>query len=364
MDIYEKLGVKTFINARGTQTRFGGAIMLPAVVDAMVAASKSSVYLAELQDVVGARIAAMTQNEAAIVTCGAAAGIVLSVSACMTGDDRKKMASLPDTRGMKNEVIVQRHMRFEEDCALKQTGARIIEIAAAGPLGEAELAAAIGPATAAIFTTPWIGSKTIPLRSVVRLARQRKIPVIVDAAAELPPSENLWKFTKEMGADLAIFSGGKGLRGPQSSGLAVGTRNLIEAMKMQASPHCYIGRPMKVGKEEMVGLYTAVECLFATPDQERKDLFARRMDHIETRLRPFRFLEFKRDGSGIIINWDEAACATTAEEVAVRMRSGKPGIECGCWNGLNLNMALLQAGEEEIVASRLSEIMGLMKEQG
>ena len=358
MDIYEKLGVRTFINARGTQTRFGGAIMLPAVIDAMVAASKSSVYLAELQDVIGARLAAMTQNEAAMVTCGAAAGIVLAVSACMTGDDRKKMASLPDTRGMKNEVIVQRHMRFDEDCALKLTGARLIEIAAGGSRGEAELAAAIGPGTAAIFTTPWTGSKTIPLHRVVPIALQRTIPVIVDAAAEVPPSENLWKFTKEAGADLAIFSGGKGLRGPQSSGLVVGRRQLIEAMKMQASPNCYIGRPLKVGKEEMVGLYLAVECLLATPDEERKELLARRMRHIETRLRPFRFLGFKRDGSSIILNWDEAALAMTAEAVAVRMRSGKPGIECVGSNGLHLNMAPLQAGEEEIVAARLAEIMG------
>jgi L-seryl-tRNA(Ser) seleniumtransferase len=357
MDIYEKLGVRTFINARGTLTRFGGAIMLPAVVDAMVAASKSSVYLGELQDVIGARIAAMTQNEAAMVTCGAAAGIVLAVSACMTGDDRKKMACLPDTNDMMNEVIVQRHMRFDEDCALRQTGARIIEIAEAGSLGEAELAAAIGPRTAAIFTTPWIGSKTIPLHRVVRLARQRNIPVIVDAAAELPPSENLWKFTKGMGADLAIFSGGKGLRGPQSSGLVVGTKQLIEAMKMQASPHCYIGRPMKVGKEEMVGLYAAVECLLATSDQERKDLFAKRMLHVETCLRHLRFLRFERDGSCIIIRWDATDRAATAEEVAVRMRSGKPGIECTGGNGLRLNMAPLQIGEEEIVASRVAEIM-------
>jgi L-seryl-tRNA(Ser) seleniumtransferase len=278
----------------------------------------------------------------------------------MTGEDRKKMASLPDTQGMKNEVIVQRHMRFDEDCALKQTGARMIEITEAGSWGEAELAAAIGPRTAAIFTTPWIGTKTIPLRDVIRIARPRKIPVIVDAAAELPPAENLWKFTREMGADLAIFSGGKGLRGPQSSGLVVGTKPLIEAMKMQASPHCYIGRPMKVGKEEMAGLYTAVECLLATPDQERKDLLEKRMLHIESRLRQLSFLKFERDGGCLIIRWDETARAATAEAVGAQLRAGKPGIECGCSNGLRLNMATLQPGEEEIVAARLTEIMGLM----
>jgi uncharacterized pyridoxal phosphate-dependent enzyme len=358
MDVYEQLGVKAFINARGAYTRFGGAIMLPEVVDAMVSASKSSVHLGELQDAIGTRIAAMTQNEAAMVTCGAAAGIVLAVSACMTGDDRTKMAKLPDTSGMKNEVIIQRHMRFDEDCALKLTGARLIEIAEAGSLGEAELEAAIGPMTAAIFTTPWIGPKTIPLRSVVRVARQHSIPVIVDAAAELPPVHNLWSFTKEVGADLAIFSGGKGLRGPQSSGLVVGKQPLIEAMKMQASPHCYIGRPMKVGKEEMIGLYKAVECLLATPDQERKGLFEKRMLHVETRLRHFNFLRFEREGSTLVISWDKTARATPAEEVVVRMRSGKPAIECSSSTGLRLNMAILQTGEEEIVASRVAEIMG------
>ncbi len=363
MDIYEKLGVRTMINARGAHTRFGGAIMLPEVVDAMVAAGKSSVYMGELQDAVGARIAAMTQNEAAMVTCGAAAGIVLAVAACMTGDDRKKMASLPDTRGMKNEVIVQRHMRFEEDCALKQTGARLIEIGGAGAAGEAELAAAIGPQTAAVFTTPWIGPKTISLRRIIGLARPRNIPVIVDAAAELPPAKNLWRFTKDEGADLAIFSGGKGLKGPQSSGLVVGRKPLIEAMKMQASPHCFIGRPMKVGKEELAGLYAAVECLLATSDQERAELHEKRMAHLEGRLRHLAFLKFGRDGSSLIVYWDEATCGTTTDVVAEQMRKGTPRIECSDGNGLRLNVTLLQPGQEDIIAARLAEILESLKFQ-
>ncbi len=358
VDIYGKLGVKTFINARGTLTRLGGAIMLPAVVDAMAAASRASVYIEELQEAIGARLAAMTRNEAAIVTNGAAAGIVLAIAACMTGDDRKKMASLPETSGFKNEVIVQRAMRFDEDCAMKLTGARIIEISNAGSRGVAELSAAIGPRTAAIFTTDWTGPTTIPLQNIVPMARERGVPVIVDAAAGLPPAENLWKFTCELGADLAVFSGGKGLRGPQNSGLVVGRKRLIDAMKMQAAPHCYIGRPMKVGKEEMVGLYTAVECLLATPDLERQSRDEKRRLHIETRLRHLDFLRFEREGSRVTIRWNEKDRAKTAQEVAVAMRSGTPAIECACSEGLHLNMATLQDGEEDVVATRLAEILG------
>jgi L-seryl-tRNA(Ser) seleniumtransferase len=358
MNIFEQLGVKTFINARGTFTRLGGAIMPPAVVEAMVAASKSSVYIEELQDAIGARIAAMTRNEAAIVTSSAAAGIVLAIAACMTGDDRKKIARLPDTTGMRNEVIVQRHMRFDEDCALRQTGARIIEIEAAGALGIAELEKAINANTAAIFTTNWIGPKTLPLSAVIPIGRRHNVPVVVDAAAELPPAENLWKFTTELGAALAIFSGGKGLRGPQSTGLVVGTKGLVEGMKMQSSPNCYIGRPMKVGKEEMVGLYTAIECFLAQTDEERRALNEKRRLLIAARLRRLKALTFKHAESRLIIQWDECGDTVTAEEVAALMRSGNPAIECSCSEGVQINVATLQEGEEEVVAARLAEILG------
>jgi len=358
VDIYAKLGVRTFINARGPLTRMGGAIMPPEVIDAMVTASKSSVYLAELQDAIGARIAAMTGNEAAMVTNGAAAGIVLAIAACMTGDDRKKMASLPDTNSCKNEVIVQHHMRFSEDCALRNTGARLVEIDGAGAHGIAALKAAIGPKTAALFTTDWTGSRTISIHDLVPIAREHNLPVVVDAAAGLPPAKNLWKFTREMGADLAIFSGGKGLRGPQSSGLVVGTKQLIDAMKMQSVPHCYIGRPMKVGKEEMVGLYAALECLLATPDEERNEQLEKLRRQIESRLRHFAFLKFENDGDRLTIKWNESARAMTAEDVAARMRSGTPAIECSCTEGLHLHVSMLRDGEAEIVAARLAKIFG------
>jgi uncharacterized pyridoxal phosphate-dependent enzyme len=341
------------------KTRFGGAIMLPAVVDAMVAASRSSVYMTELQDAIGARIAAMTGNEAAMVTCGAAGGIVLAIAACMTGDDRKKMESLPDTSLMNNEVVVQRRLRFDEDCSLRQTGARLVEIREGGSLGVAELEAALNSRTAAIFMTEGGGPGSIPLSRVVPIARRHGVPVVVDDAGGLPPAKNLWKFTREMGADLAIFSGGKGLRGPQSTGLVVGKKRLVEAMKMQASPHCYIGRPMKVGKEEMVGLYAAVECLFATTDRARRDSLEKQRLCLEARLRHLQYLGFKHEGSGgLSITWDETARLGTAKEVAERLRSGNPAIECSSQDGLYFDVENLQAGDEEIIAARLLEILG------
>jgi L-seryl-tRNA(Ser) seleniumtransferase len=346
------------INARGMKTRFGGAIMLPAVVDAMVAASKSSVYMEELQDVIGARLATMTRNEAAMVTNGAAAGILLAIAAAMTGDDRKKMERLPDTSGMKNEVIVQRRLRFNEDCAMRQTGARLIELAGAESSGLAELEAALGPRTAAIFTTEATGPGVIPISRLVPIARRHGVPLIVDNAGGLPPAENLWKFTAEMGADLAIFSGGKGLRGPQGSGLVVGNKQLIEAMKLQASPHCYIGRPLKVGKEEMVGLYTAVECLLAASPRERADLHEKRRRHIERRLGHFSFLRFRHEADRLSLQWDETARGVTAGEIATRMRSGNSPIECsGGGDGLHFNVENLQTGDDEIIAARLAEIL-------
>jgi L-seryl-tRNA(Ser) seleniumtransferase len=183
--------------------------------------------------------------------------------------------------------------------------------------------------------------------------------VIVDAAAALPPSENLRKFTQDHGADLAIFSGGKGLRGPQGTGLVVGSKRLIDAMKPQASPHCLIGRPMKVGKEDMVGLYIAVELLLAVPDHTWPDLYAERRRHLETRLRPLRWLTFKLEGSRLTLAWPKSAHALTPEAVATHLRTGRPAIECSSSpEALHFDLQSLQDGDSERIATRLAEILG------
>ena len=270
MSIYDELGIRPLINASATLTRLGGSVMPPEVVQAMVEASKNFVNLDELQRAVGERLAQMTHNEAAYVSTGAAAGLALATAACVAGTDPKAIAQLPDCTGLKNEVIVHKSHRNGYDHAIRQIGVKLVEIGMAMNTFPWELEAAINDKTAAIF---WFqgaisGRGDLPLETVIEIANRHNVPVVVDAAAQLPPVENLWRFT-QMGAALAIFSGGKDLHGPQASGLVVGRKDLIAAMRVNGSPNHSIGRPMKVGKEEMVGLLTAVK-LYLERDHEAR----------------------------------------------------------------------------------------------
>lgn len=260
MSIYEDLGVRPVINASATLTRLGGSVMPQPVVAAMARAAESFIDLTELQARVGERIAALTNNEACYISSGAAGGITLSVAACMTSTDPAAIAQLPDTTGLKNEVIVHRTHRNGYDHAARATGAKLVEIGLAHTTQEWELTAAIGPRTACVlyFAGAHFAGAALPLERVVALAHERGVPVIVDAAAQIPPISNLWHFTRDLGADIAIFSGGKGLRGPQSSGLILGSKAIIEGCRANGAPNHSIGRALKVGKEEMIGLLTTV----------------------------------------------------------------------------------------------------------
>ena len=258
MTIYESLGVRRVINASATLTRLGGSLMPPAVVAAMVEASGAFIDLPELQRKVGERIAELTHNEAAFISSGAAAGITASVAACIAGTDPALIGAFPYLEGVeRTEVIVWHSQRNGYDYAARQTGARLFAI---GP-EEGELEEAINTRTACIlwFAGAHYARDAMPIEEVVRIAHERGIPVVVDAAAQIPPISNLWHFTRDVGVDIAIFSGGKGLRGPQSSGLVLGRSELIEACRANSSPNQTIGRPMKVGKEELAGLLAAVE---------------------------------------------------------------------------------------------------------
>ncbi len=260
MGIYEELGIRPVINATATLTKLGGSVMPPEVVAAMQDAAHCFVDLEELQVKVGARLAELTHNESAYVAAGAAAGITLAVAACLTGMDRALMDRLPNTTGMKDEIIVFKSHRNGYDHAARMVGVKMIEIGTATHTDTAELETAINDKTAAFlwFQGGMSGRADFPLQTVIDICTARGVPVLVDAAAQLPPVENLWRFT-QMGATCAIFSGGKDLRGPQSSGLVVGKKWLIDAMRPNGNPNASIGRPMKVGKEEMVGLLTAVK---------------------------------------------------------------------------------------------------------
>lgn len=260
MSLYSDLNVRPVINAAATLTRLGGSLLPPEVLSAMDDASRHFVDLEDLQRRVGERLAMVTHNEAAYVATGAAAGIALSVIACMVGTDRAAMQRLPDTSGLKDEVVVFKSHRNGYDHAVRMTGARLVEIGTEAHTEPAELERALGERTAAFvwFQGAMTGRGDFPIENVLAICSARGVPVIVDAAAQLPPVDNLWRFT-QLGAACAIFSGGKDLSGPQASGLIVGRRSLIEAIRPLGSPNQGFARPMKVGKEELVGLLAAVE---------------------------------------------------------------------------------------------------------
>jgi L-seryl-tRNA(Ser) seleniumtransferase len=225
-------------------------------------AAGSFVDMHDLQRVVGRRLAELTRNEAAYVSTGAAAGIVLATLAAMNRGELETIARAIETGDSpRDEVIVQRVHRIPYDPAIRLAGARIIDIGNRLQTFPWELEAAITPRTAMVFFAAGVhlAPGALGLEEVVEIAHRHGVPVVVDAAAQLPPTENLWRFTRELGADLAIFSGGKDFHGPQASGLMVGTEEMIAAVAMNGSPYQRLARPMKVGKEEMIGLLTAVE---------------------------------------------------------------------------------------------------------
>jgi len=266
MDVYARLGVAPIINCATTYTRLGGSLPPPAVVDAMARSARCFVDVFALQAAAGRHLAQITGNDAAYISNGAAAGLALAAAACITGDDVAKMARLPtDLSGLKNEIVVHRVQRNWYDFAVRQTGATLVEIGHSMETAPWELDAAITDRTAAVFyfAGEHLNHNTLPLAYVVERAHARGVPVVVDAAAQIPPVSNLTAFTRGQGADLVIFSGGKGLNGPQNSGLVLGRADLIHAMTLNGPPNQRIGRPMKVAKDAIVGLVTAVELALA-----------------------------------------------------------------------------------------------------
>lgn len=258
--IYERLGVRPIINARGTHTRLGGSLMSPRVLDAMRDAASSYVVLDELQARASALIARATGAEAGFVTGGAAAGLLLGTAACIAGGDPGKIERLPDTRGMANEALMFRAHRNGYDQSVRAAGATIVDVGYAHATLPYQLEAAIGEQTALLvyLVAPWASRGALALEESCAIAHRHGVPVLVDAAATLPPAENLRRFITA-GADLVIFSGGKGLNGPQSSGILAGRTDLVAAAIQNGSPRHSVGRAGKAAKEDIVGLMVALE---------------------------------------------------------------------------------------------------------
>lgn len=275
--IFDRLGVAPIIHAMGTTTRYGGTMMPPEVVQSMVEASQCLVDMDELNRKAGEVVARATGAEAGMVCAGSTAGLLLQAAACMAGTDPAKILRLPETTGMKNEIIIHKSHRFHYDQAYRAAGAKLVEVGTPKVTESWMLEESINEKTAAIayIIGPWFANEgtmmygrypALPLPAVVEIAHRQGVPVIVDAASTLPPAGNLQKFTRQ-GADMVIYSGGKGLRGPQSTGVLCGRQHLIDAALANASPNFAIGRAAKVCKEEIIGLLTALE-RYLTRDHE------------------------------------------------------------------------------------------------
>ena len=370
MGIYEELGIRRVINGSATLTRLGGSLMPKVVLDTMLEAAQAFVDIVELQKRVGEEIARLTNNEAAYVSCGAAAALVLSTAACITGLDQEKRGKLPHLdETMKSEVIVHKYGRVGYDFAIRQVGVKLVGIGRPDGATAEELEAAINDKTAAIFFFPNAHRDPIqlPLEEQVRVAKKYNVPVVVDAAAQIPPASNLWRFTAEIGADLALFSGGKGLRGPQSSGLILGRKDLIEACAFNGPPSPFIGRGMKVGKEELVGLLAAVKWYLGIGQEELMRTYERqgqffidefsKIPHVSAR-RTFPS-EAGQPMPRAEITFDEDGLGITRGEILQQLREGEPSIEITSagGSGVCVNPQTLEEGEERIIAERLKEII-------
>ena len=375
MNVYDELGIRTVINGNATLTRLGGSIMPAEVVRAMVAASKHFVDIIALQKRVGEELARLTRNEAAYVSCGAAAALTLSTAACITGLDAAKREKLSHIghlgEWMKSEVIVHKHGRVGYDFAVRQVGVTFVEIGDEKGTSPDELAAAITEKTAALFyfANPSREHLWVPYEEGIAIGKRHGVPVIVDAAAQLPPKENLWRFT-QMGADVVMFSGGKGLCGPQSSGLIVGTQEMIDAIAFNGPPHPFIGRGMKVGKEEMVGLLAAVKWYLKHADtfqqtyEEQVVYFSQEFANVPgvEVLRSFPS-EAGQPMPRTEIRFDENRLGIARDEILQHLAEGEPSIDiagAGA-NGVLINGQTLMPGEVEIIARRLKEILEVSK---
>jgi len=365
MTIYDDLGVRRVINASATLTRLGGSLMPSPVIEAMNEAAVAFIDLPELQRRAGQRLAELTHNDAAFVSSGAAAGITTAVAACIAGTDPRLIDSFPYLDGAeRTEVIVWHSQRNGYDYAARQTGARLIAI---GP-EDGELEEAIGPHTACIlwFAGTHYARDAMPIEEVVEIARAHGVPVIVDAAAQIPPISNLWHFTREAGADIAIFSGGKGLRGPQSSGLVLGRADLVEACRANGSPNHTIGRPMKVGKEEMAGLLAAVEWSLAQDEPSVLDGYERSVRSWIDGLSGIDGVTVSRgypseagQPHGRAIVRLSPRCALTRDQLVAALWELDPRIavaEIGD-DGVALNPQTLQPGEDQQVLAALNRLL-------
>jgi L-seryl-tRNA(Ser) seleniumtransferase len=373
VDYYEKLGVRPFINAAGTYTALSASTMSREVLSAVTWAAQRPVNLNELHLASGKYLAHRLRCEAALVTAGAAAALTIGTAACLTLGNPDAIYRLPaDMSGLKDEVIIQKAHHSDYDHAIRNAGVRFISVET---LEDYEHAFTARTAMAHFFNA---GEGKISRADWVRVAHRHGVPCFNDAAADIPPVSNLWNYT-QMGFDLVAFSGGKGLRGPQSSGLLLGRNELIEAARQNSSPNANtIGRSMKVGKEEIVGLVAAVDWLLAQDEPAMQIEYQRRAQRIAAHLRGLPTIQTQifvpavaNHVPHLIITYDPRKIMVNGLEVMRQMREGTPRIELNPSTGsapasaglptgahtIVVGVWMLQSGEDLVVARRLRKIL-------
>lgn len=364
--IYASLGIRPLINFQGTMTTIGASKMPPEVNAAMAEASKSYVVLEEVKDAVSKRLAQLCGTPAALPTSGAAGAIALGTYACLTGEDNVKVRQLPDLTGMKREAVIFKRHRNGYDHAVRSAGVRIVEVDSLDALK-----AALNPNTAMMYylggsSHDWDWEPVPSVAECLAITRKAGVPILVDAANMLPGWPNIPKLAAT-GVDLIALSGGKHIRGPQSSGILAGRPDLIRAAWLNSSPHSDSqGRPMKVNREEMIGLLVAVERYskldFNAIDRES----AAQAEYL---IAEFRKLGLKaeklpfdrtRRVHRVWVHWDEKARKMTARDVESQLRDGEPRIVVlrNAKGGLEFTVFMNDPGDERIAAGRMGEIFG------
>ena len=360
-DFFKELGLRTFINAAGTYTSMTGSLMPEEVTQAISFGASEYVNLDDLQDKVGERIAELLSCEYATVTSGCFGAMSIAMAGVLCGDDPKKVKQLPRTEGWANEVIIQEGHQIGYAQALTNVGAKVVLVKTAK-----ELEKAISKKTALLW---YLNANTengaIRWEEFVALGEKHNIPTFIDCAADVPPVSNLFRFTK-MGFDMVAFSGGKGLRGPQSAGLLLGKRKYIEAARMHTPPRGEtIGRGMKVNKEEVLGMLVALEMYLQKDHEKEWKLWEDQIDLISNRAKTVAGVRTEihvpkhaNHVPSLRIRWDQNKVKITPNEARKQLREGHPSIQTvGNNESIGITTWMMVPGQERIVAKRLQEIL-------
>lgn len=360
-DLIQELGLRTFINAYGVYTTHTASLMPEEVMEAINAASKKYVLINDLQDKVGERIAEMCHAESAMVTSGCWSALVLGTAGILTGMDKAKVAKLPDVSDFeRNEVILQKTHSGSYDHALTNTGIKRVFV---------ETLEEFDKAVSSKTAMTWFYNEADPWGKIgreewLRISKRHKIPAMIDIAADVPPVENLWKFN-DMGYDVVCVSGGKAIRGPQSAGILMGRKEIIAAARLSAPPGgANIGRGMKVNKEEIFGMYAALDRFIKLDHGKEWQMWEDRAKVILNAVSKVKGVKAEIFVPPIAnvtptlrISWDQSVIKLTPKDMTLNLRNGVPSIEApkSINDAMILSVWMMQPGEEKIVARRFAE---------